>query len=71
MTTETIFDLDVLAQTGESMKTEPHPHDIERQGSGNYDGPPWGQPFKTPVDPKSLESSPPFNRYIFHEGHNS
>lgn len=51
------------------MGSEKHPHDKEREGSGNFGEGRWGEkPAAKPVNPSSLDSSPEWNRYLFHQG---
>jgi len=53
------------------VNDELHPHDRERQGSGQFGSDTaWGRPLSTEREPNQelLAKSPEWNRYVYHEG---
>ena len=57
------------------MNDELHPHDRERQGSGQFgNDTAWGRPLSVEREPdpnpnqELLAKSPEWNRYAYHEG---
>lgn len=53
------------------MNDELHPHDRERQGSGQFgNDTAWGRPLSVEREPNQelLAKSPEWNRYAYHEG---